>query len=152
MNIGSGKGHPLSKLCSDSLHSFVMDGVSCTSLDSFIQSLKFEKPSQQVVICKENPKAARERGKKAMEWKNSQVLWWKGKSFDRRSEDHQALIERVVEHVAQQCIAFRTALLDTGLTVLESSAKSKEFDTPVTEAEYCRALTIVREKIKPPKH
>lgn len=144
MNIGSGKGYPLSQLCSDSLHPFELDGVKCASIDSFVQGLKFEKASQQASVCKESPKAARERGKKAMDWKNVQVLWWKGKSFDRRSAEQRDLLEKAVSEAADQCPVFRDALAHTGSMVLDCSAKSKEFDTPVTEAEYCAALSLVR--------
>lgn len=144
MNIGSGKGYPLSQLCSDSLHPFELDGVKCASIDSFVQGLKFEKASQQASVCKEAPKAARERGKKAMDWKNGQVLWWKGQALERRSTEQRELLQRAVSQAANQCPAFRDALVHTGTMVLDCSAQSKEFDTPVTEAEYCAALSSVR--------
>ena len=147
MNIGSGKGYPLSQLCSDSLHTFELDGVKSTSFESLAQGLKFEKASQQVTVCREAPKAARERGKKAIGWKNSQTLWWKGQVMERRSEAHRALLHRAVSQMANQCPAFRHALMDTGATLLQSVAQSKEFDVPVTEAEYCAALTEVRTQL-----
>lgn len=147
MNIGSGKGFPLSQLRSDSLHAFELDGVKCASIESFVQGLKFEKPSQQVSVCKETPKAARERGKKASDWKNNQTLWWKGVSFDRRSSEHRELLFRALSQVAHHCSAFREALLHTGSSVLECPTQSKEFDTPVTEAEFSAALTSVRTQL-----
>lgn len=147
MNIGSGKGYPLSQLSSDSLHAFELDGVKATCLESLVQGLKFEKASQQVTVCREAPKAARERGKKANCWKNSQKLWWKGEAFDRRSESHRGLLHRAVAQMANQCPAFRQALIDSGAIVLQSVAQSKEFDVPVTEAEYCATLTAVRAQL-----
>lgn len=147
MNIGSGKGYPLSQLCSDTLHAFELDGVKCTSIDSFVQGLKFEKASQQMSVCKENPKSARERAKKSMDWKNSQLLWWKGIAFERRSTAHRNLLLRAIAQVAHECPAFADALIHTGSMSLCCAAQSKEFDTPVTEAEYCAALGIVRTQL-----
>lgn len=147
MNIGSGKGYPLSQLSSDSLHSFEFDGIKAVSLESLVQGLKFEKPSQQITVCREAPKAARERGKKANGWKNTQTLWWRGEVFERRSDAQRAWLHRAVAQLANQCPAFRQALIATGTTVLQSAAQSKEFDVPVTEAEYCAALTAVRKQL-----
>lgn len=148
MNIGSGKGYPLSHLCSDSLHAFELDGVKCASFASFVQGLKFERPGQQAEVCRESPKAARERGKKALAWKNQQTLWWKGVPMERESKEHAELLQRAISQMGNQCQAFRKALLETGDMVLESQAQSKPFDHPVTEAEYCKTLTTIRERMR----
>lgn len=144
MDIGTGKGPTLSQLSTTALHSFVVDGVRCSSLESLIQALKVEKASLAASFCCDKPKSAKERAKKHFNWSAGGKVYWLGQAIDRSSAQHRALIERVIAEMARQCPAFRQALVDTGSTVLSSPGRSRESETPVTEDEYCSALASVR--------
>lgn len=144
MDIGNGRGPALSPLSTTALHTFAIDGVKCLSLESLIQSLKFEKASLQASVCSDKPKVAKERGKKVIDWAAGHKVHWKGVPMDRTSEQHKGFVEHVVREMARQCPEFCQALSSTGDLVLTSPGKSRESETPVTEAEYCRALKRVR--------
>lgn len=144
MDIGNGKGPSFSQLSTNALHNFAIDGVHCSSLESFIQSLKFEKATQAASVCADKPKVAKERGKKLLNWGAKGCVYWKGEAIARGSHQHIALLEGALNEVARQCPAFKVALVDTGNTTLTCAGKSHESDTPVTEAEFCKALTRVR--------
>lgn len=143
MEIGNGKG-PFAQLSSMTPHQFIIDDVKCASLESFIQSLKFEKPSMQASLCAEKPKSAKERGKKAINWEGTGVAHWKGISMDRLSTQYFTFMESVVAALARQCEPFRKALTDVSEDTITSAAKSREMHTPLTEAEYCKILKKVR--------
>lgn len=147
MDIGNGKGPALSQLSTMALHSFVIGEVRCTSIESFIQSLKFEKASLAASICADKPKLAKERGKKLITWASSGNVWWKGQAMPRASQAYTVFLANAIREVSRQCSAFRQALIDTGSMPLTSPGKSRESETPVTEAEYCQALTRVRHEL-----
>lgn len=147
MEIGNGKGPTFSQLSTMALHSFTIDDVRCTSLESFIQSLKFERASQAASVACDKPKSAKERGKKNFNWAHSGNTWWKGEPMARDSAQLAGLVEHVIREVARQCPAFKKALLDTGSAPLLCSGKTHESESPVTESEYARALTKVRNSL-----
>lgn len=47
MDIGSKCGYPASSLSNFSPHPFVIDGVECSSMEGFLQSLKFSSIDMQ---------------------------------------------------------------------------------------------------------
>lgn len=144
MDIGNGKGPSLSQLSTMALHSFVIDDVKCSSIESVIQAMKFEKPGQSASVCADKPKVAKERGKKNFNWARGGNTYWKGQAMARDSSAHADFIDHVVKEVARQCPAFSKALIDSANVAYTAAGKTKESESPVTEAEYCRALTSAR--------
>lgn len=47
MDIGSGKGYPSSSLSNFAPHEFVIDGITCQSMEGFLQSLKYQDKEMQ---------------------------------------------------------------------------------------------------------
>lgn len=47
MDIGSGNGYPESALSNFAPHQFEIDGITCHSMEGFLQSLKFQNPDMQ---------------------------------------------------------------------------------------------------------
>ena len=47
MDIGSGTGYPSANLSNFHPHAFTIDGITCASMEGFLQSLKFENPDMQ---------------------------------------------------------------------------------------------------------
>lgn len=64
MDIGSGTGFPSASLSNFAPHVFVIDGIECASMESFLQSLKFSSPEMQAEVCKLVGKTAKFKGKK----------------------------------------------------------------------------------------
>lgn len=144
MEIGNGKGPVLSQLSTMANHTFVIDDVTCVSLESFIQSLKFEKSTQCISVAGDKPKTAKERGKKQFNWHRSGTVSWKGQPMDRDSALYWHFLEHVIREMTRQCPIFAKALVDTQGTDITCIGKSRESETPMTEAEFIRLLSKER--------
>lgn len=51
MDIGSGSGYPAGNLSNFHPYQFEIDGVTCNSMEGFLQSLKFSNPVMQEYVC-----------------------------------------------------------------------------------------------------
>lgn len=148
MNIGSGSGYPAASLSNFTPHPFVLDGVECTSMEGFLQSLKFSNPDMQVEVCKLFGSHAKKKGsRKNKHWKRTQTLYWRGNPIPRKSPEYQALLDRAFDALAEN-EGFQRALLATGnATLTHSIGKNKESDTVLTIREFCHRLTAIRDRL-----
>lgn len=146
MNIGSGAPYPANALSNFAPHPFELDGIKCASMEGFLQSLKFDKPHIQEEVCKLVGKAAKFRGKaRNKHWQSRQVLWWKGRPYARGGDEYQSLLKRAYKAMYDQSESFRKALKATQNAVLSHSLGSNsEAHTVLTEREFCRILTELR--------
>jgi predicted NAD-dependent protein-ADP-ribosyltransferase YbiA (DUF1768 family) len=146
MNIGSKSGYPSSSLSNFAPHPFIFDGVEISSMEGFLQSLKFDKKHVQEEVCKLVGLAAKFRGKKRNKaWKPRQTLWWKEIPYQRESIGYQLLLDRAYQAVFDQNEGFRKALLSTGnATLTHSIGSNKTSETVLTEREFCSRLTRLR--------
>lgn len=149
MDIGSGNGYPEANLSNFTPHPFIIDGVECTSMEGFLQSLKFSNPDIQVEVCKLWGGHAKKRGsRKNKAWKRSQTLHWRGEAIQRESQEYQDLLDRAFNALSEND-SFKRALLATGsATLTHSMGKRKESDTVLTIREFCSRLTIIRRGLK----
>ncbi|HBC45313.1 TPA: hypothetical protein DCZ81_04050 [Candidatus Collierbacteria bacterium] len=149
MDIGSGRGFPSANLSNFHPHPFVIDGVECSSMEGFLQSLKFDKPHIQVEVCKLVGLAAKFKGKKRNKaWKSRQKLWWQGKEFDRHGEEFQLLLDRAFDALSQNT-NFQKALLETGKSSLSHSIGSSDpHNTVLTVREFCGRLEKIRNRLQ----
>ena len=148
MDIGSKAGYPASSLSNFTPHPFELDGVSCASMEGFLQSLKFSNPDVQREVCKLTGLAAKFRGKKRNKaWKRIQTLWWQGKAFDRHGEEYQNLLDRAFEALSKN-ESFQRALLASGNATLGHSIGNRNpSETVLTTREFCSRLTRIREHL-----
>lgn len=149
MDIGSNSSDLAKRLSNFKARHFFFSKVECSSLEGLIQSLKFDKPHIQEVVCKLIGLKAKFRGKKRNKaWKRVQKLWWKGQEFDRHGEEYQELLDRIFLAVACQDERFRRDLIATGSANLTHSiGKRKKSDTVLTEQEFCSRLMKIRAKL-----
>jgi len=144
MDIGSGRGYPSSALSNFAPHPFVIDGIQCSSMEGFLQSLKFSNPEMQKAVCLLVGKQAKFKGKDKKWWK-TQTLYWKGVAFDRHGNFYQELLDRAYSALSEND-GFRRALLATGNSALTHSlGKSDPKRTVLTQREFCGRLEILRE-------
>ena len=150
MDIGSKHGYPASTLSNFSPHPFEFDGVPVASMEGLLQAFKFDKPHIQAEVCKLVGFAAKKRGKdRNHHWWQRQTLWWNGVEYDRHGKEYQQLLDRAYERMAAMNPGFRKALLATGDAVLTHSIGSSDpKHTVLTEREFCRRLTRLREGLK----
>ena len=125
MDIGSKHGYPAGAISNFPPHLFLMDEVECSSMEGFLQSLKFKDPNMQKEICKLVGAAAKRRCS-SKNWKKTQTLYWLGVSYKRDSKEYQELLDRAYEALSKNA-GFKRALLATGnATLTHSRGKIKE--------------------------
>lgn len=144
MDIGSGNGYPESALSNFAPHPFELDGVTCNSMEGFLQSLKFDSIEMQRYVCTLVGKAAKFKGKKK-KWFQKQELYWNGTTYKRNSAEYQILLNRAYNALYKND-GFKRALDATkGCVLTHSIGKSKQNETVLTSSEFCSRLTHLRD-------
>lgn len=144
MDIGSGSGYPSDSLSNFAPHPFVIDGVHCSSMEGFLQSLKFESVDMQRYVCTLVGRAAKRKGHKK-KWFKKQELYWNGETYKRDSPEYQYLLNRAYNELYKND-GFRRALDATrGCVLTHSIGKSRQNETVLTTSEFCGKLTYMRD-------
>lgn len=131
----------LSNLCNNE---FRFDGVTCCSMEGFLQSLKYQDKDKQQEICSMKGGVARKQSNKY--WQTDQIVWWKGETYDRQSDEYQKLLRRAYQAMFDQNEQFRTALMQTrGIILIHSCGEEDSYKTIITEQEFCQILTEIRD-------
>ncbi len=147
MDIGSGKRYPANALSNFAPHPFELGGVKISSMEGFLQSLKFKNPAMQKHICGLVGKRAKFAGKKKMWWR-TQTLWWKGEAIPRHSKQYQDLLDEAYQALAKN-EKFRKALLaSSGATLTHSIGRTDASKTILTRSEFCSRLTKLRKLLE----
>ena len=89
---------------------FIFDGIQCGSIEGVLQSFKCPDSGKQEEICALSGGWAKRAGSQ-YEWKEKQMLYWKGQAFPRRSQEYQYLLDRLYLSVYEQDESFRNDLL-----------------------------------------
>ena len=148
MDVGSKGSYPANALSNFSPHKFVIDGIECSSMEGFLQSLKYSNQDMQKEVCKLIGFAAKRKGANK-NWKEKQILYWQGQELKRSSEEYQQLLVRAYKAMAEQSEGFKNALKASGDAVYSHSmGKNKESETVLTEREFCRLLNMCRDLVK----
>lgn len=148
MDIGSKGNYPSNKLSNFAGHRFVVDGITCNSMEGFLQSLKYSNPDMQEEVCKLVGYSAKKKGAKK-NWRQRQVLHWMGVEIKRDSEVYQDLLDRAYGAMAVQSVGFRKALLASGDGQLTHSiGRRRKNETVLTTNEFCSRLMKLRTQIR----
>ena len=147
MDIGSGTGYPSANLSNFHPYQFPVDGVSCNSMEGFLQSLKFSNPEMQEHVCTLVGKKAKFKGKKK-KWFRDQILYWKGQPIKRDSQEYQDLLDKAFNALSENK-KFQKTLLDTqNANLTHSIGKNKISETVLTTQEFCSRLMAIRKRLK----
>lgn len=115
----------LSNMCSNG---FRFDGMVCSSMEGFLQSLKRKELDKQRQIC--SMRGGNARKMSVASWQTDQIVWWKGQAIDRQSEEYQQLIRRAYQAMFKQSERFRVALMQTrGITLVHTSGEQNPYKT-----------------------
>lgn len=145
MDIGSGNKYPSNALSNFSPHPFVLDGIECSSMEGFLQALKFESVEMQTYVCTLVGISAKRKGRNK-KWFRNQELYWQGKTFKRDSIEYQNLLNRAYNAMYKCSPSFRNALKASGkCTFTHSIGKSDSSATVLTIKEFCSRLRELRE-------
>jgi predicted NAD-dependent protein-ADP-ribosyltransferase YbiA (DUF1768 family) len=147
MDIKSGCGYPACALSNFAPHPFVIDGIQASSMEGFLQGLKFSNPEMQKHVCTLVGFQAKSFGR-GKNWQRTQTLYWNGQEIKRDSEAYQELLDRAYDQLSQND-GFRKALLATCNATLEHSiGRTNPKDTVLTRKEFCSRLMKIRAKLK----
>jgi predicted NAD-dependent protein-ADP-ribosyltransferase YbiA (DUF1768 family) len=149
MDVSSSKKYPSGALSNFAPHPFMYHGTRVNSMEGFLQGLKFKNPEMQKHVFTLVGFAAKKKGSKK-NWQGQQhTLWFFGKPVDRLGDDYQAILDDVYNELTRQNAGFRKALLATGNAVFSHSiGKRNAKNTVLTENEFCRRLTAMRDYAK----
>lgn len=148
MDIKAGNPYPAGALSNFAAHPFVFRGVAVTSMEGFLQGLKFKNPAMQEHICTLAGRGAKMAGKDKA-WYKTQTLWWQGNPIKRDSDEYQQLLDEAYEAMFDQNEKARKALLATNdANLTHSIGKRKINETVLTEQEFCSRLTKNRARLK----
>lgn len=132
----------LSNLCSNG---FRFDGVVCSSMEGFLQSLKQQDLEKQRQIC--SMKGGNARKKSVTSWQTDQIVWWKGQAINRQSEEYQMLIRQAYKTMFEQNERFRVALMSSrGVTLTHTTGEDNPYKTILTPSELCGILMEMRDE------
>jgi predicted NAD-dependent protein-ADP-ribosyltransferase YbiA (DUF1768 family) len=147
MDIKSGAGYPASALSNFAPHPFTFRGISVTSMEGFLQGLKFKNPEMQKHIFTLAGKKAKFAGKKK-NWQRNQTLWFQGESIDRQSQEYQDLLDEAYNEMFTQNNGARKALLATSnATLTHAIGRNKPNATVLTKQEFTSRLMKIREEL-----
>lgn len=137
--------HPediLSNLCGND---FCIDDVQCGCMESVLQSLAFRDDYVQHKICRMKSMELNNVTNNC-EWQKDQIVWWKGLPMDRQSPEYLDFISEAYQSMFLWCGRFRDALMGTvGKQLLYDSGKNDPNKTILTDHEFCKILTDLRE-------
>ena len=145
INIHSKGKFPANALSNFAAHSFDFDGYKqIPSMESFLQSLKFETPFDQETVLYLSARDAKRVGSQK-EW--DKILFWKGKPIDRRSKEYRAFLMQVYRQLLQNS-DFREALkASKGHILLHTIGKTRRRSTVLTWWEFLYILNTLKKEI-----
>ncbi len=148
MDIHSKGEYPSNMLSNFAPHEFEIDGIKCSGMEGFLQSLKYRNTTKQKAICALSGKEAKAAGSKKWIWKWTHNVWWRGKKMKRTSDEFAKLIDRAYMELSKNT-NFAKALIHTGDEKLTHSIGSHDpHKTILTEEEFVSQLMKVRDYLK----
>jgi len=135
-----GLAKALSNLCP---YPFEFDGIKCSSMEAFLQSLKTKEPDVQQDICSKPASFCYKLRPMYNDWRKDQTLYWKGVPIDRHSKDYFLLLTNAYEALLDQSPLFRYALMKAknNRYILEHSIGCTEVtETILTPNEFMAIL------------
>lgn len=151
MDIGSEETYPSGHLSNFHPYEFIIDNVSCASMEGFLQALKFQDIERQKFMCSLIGKQAKKLGR-TQDWKSDQTLYWLGESIPRNSQRYQDLITQAYDALSTNK-KFQQTLKDTKRCVLAHTMGSSNIeDTVLTEKEFMEQLTRLRKSLSKRRH
>lgn len=148
IDIYSKGEYPANELSNFAYHPFVLDDVTISSMEGFLQSLKYMSPKKQKDICLLSGKEAKRAGRWKLFWKISQTVFWQGEEIHLLSDELQTLIERAYDAMFEQNEGFRQALVDTeNEQLVHTMGKTRADQTILTQHRFISNLERLRHKI-----
>lgn len=128
---------------------FSFRGFRCLSIESLLQSFKFQGMDRQAKVCEMAPFPAKEYGRLyGKGWRRRGMLWWAEQPMARESEEYQDILRDVYRTAAQADPRFADALVQSRPhTLTHAIGRSDIYETILTEREFVTILTELREEL-----
>lgn len=148
MDIKSGNPYPSGALSNFAPHPFVFRGHNVSSMEGFLQGLKFKSPEMQLEIFKKVGVGAKRSGH-GKNWQRTQTLWYQGEPIKRDSVEYQNILDEAYDAMFDQNVKAKKALMATQTAVLKHSVgRHKTNETVLTRNEFCSRLMKIRGRIR----
>ena len=145
IDIYSKKRGAAGRLSNFTRRDFTFDGVRCRSIEGVLQSFKFESESEQRIVCGLWGIQAKLAGE-GRDWKTSQTLYWRGKSYLRDSGEYAALVSRLYMTAYDQDEQLRRDVKKAARRgVCHSIGGHDPKETVLTEEEFVGNLLMLSE-------
>lgn len=148
IDIHSKSEYPSCALSNFAEYEFYVDGIKCSSMEGFLQSLKFRNAKKQRRICTLsgiNAKNSTAHTFAQLRWKLTHKLYWQGKKISRFSDEYQELIDKAYGELAKNT-EFKKALASSAdRRLIHSIGKTDARKTVLTEYEFVSRLTRIRD-------
>ena len=145
VNIGSRSDDWRAQACSNfPAFPFVLDGMSLTSVEGFVQGIKFPvgHPTRFLAFASFGGSA-----KKLNKDAEGKLIWWNGKTVTFGSSTHRKLIEKAIRAKFQQNPSAMIALLCTaGEEITHDLGKPENPNTSLPAKVFCDILIRIREE------
>lgn len=150
IDVGSTNPFPGGGLSNFTMCLFRVDYMFCASMESFLQSLKFEDPKEQAQVWRLGARDAKREGRKRdSAWKSAQTLWWKGKPIRRDGVEYQKLLDDAYLRLMAWSPVMDWRLRCTGDAILTHTIGKWDMrDTVLTVPEFCGRLLLLREALR----
>lgn len=149
IDIHSKGEYPSFALSNFAEHEFYFDNIKCSSMEGFLQSLKFRSIKKQKRVCLLAGKEAKNSTIYTiaqLRWRTTHNLYWQGKRINRFSDEYQKLLDKAYEALSQNS-DFEKALKDSSsYTLTHSICKTDKRKTVLTEYELISRLERIRKK------
>lgn len=133
----------LSNLCP---YDFLINGVKCASMESFIQSLRIKDELLQKEICKKTGPFCYSIRTMFDDWRVTQKVYWKGIEYDRHSLEYTLLLRNAYKNLYTYSNTFKYALnkaKEEKYTLIHSVGCTDKNETLLTPQEYIDLLHSV---------
>ena len=148
MDIKSGRPYPAGALSNFAPHPFVFRGHEVSSMEGFLQGLKFKSSEMQLEIFKKVGVGAKRAGS-GKNWQRTQTLWYQGEPIKRESQEYQDILDEAYNAMFDQNGKAKKALLATQDANLKHSiGRTKANETVLTKTEFCSRLMKIRDRIR----
>lgn len=129
-------------------HKFVIDGVKCLSMESFIQSLRVEDKNVQVKICEEYTGYMAYKMRLSLpDWRKDGYVYWQGKKILRFSEEYQKLLTKAYDMLFENNVFSFCLNTHKNKVLFHTIGCYDEEETLLTPCEYINQLERLIEKL-----
>lgn len=150
IDIHSKGEYPSCALSNFAEHEFCIDNVKCSSMEGFLQSLKFKSGKKQKQVCLLSGKEAKNSTRHTLaqlRWKTTHNLYWQGKRINRFSDEYQKLLDRAYCELSKNKDFIKALTEIAEKELIHSIGQNDTRKTVLTEYEFVSRLNRIRNKV-----